>query len=139
MTSLHNQRQACTACAACATCVTISTNLMQLTSLQPPSLQHLCIKLTVSLLFREFESIVAMSANTKYSAVQRDSLDETAQYSTAPPSYADGPSSSADNTALLGGPRSSEDNVPDDFKVRISFFMPILVSNESRIVWRLCC
>jgi hypothetical protein len=58
-----------------------------------------------------------MSANTKYTpASQRDSFDNTAQYSQAPPSYNDQPSSSRDNDALLGGPRSSEDNVPDDFK-----------------------
>lgn len=56
---------------------------------------------------------------SKYSAApQRDSFDDTANYSQAPPSYADEPSSSAD-AALLGGgaPRSSEDNIPDDFKV----------------------
>lgn len=62
-----------------------------------------------------------MSANTKYTAAaQRDSLDDsTAHYSQAPPGYADEPSSSSDNAALLGGPRSSEDNIPDDFKVRL--------------------
>jgi len=57
---------------------------------------------------------------SKYTAAaQRDSFDDTANYSQAPPSYVDEPSSSAD-AALLGGgaPRSSEDNVPDDFKVR---------------------
>jgi FtsH-binding integral membrane protein len=59
-----------------------------------------------------------MAANTKYSpAAQRDSLDDTAMYSQAPPSYTDGPSASTDQAALLGGgPRSSEDNIPDDFK-----------------------
>jgi len=57
-----------------------------------------------------------MSGNTKYTAApQRDSLD-TAHYSQAPPSYVDEPSSSTDQAALLGGPRSSEDNIPDDFK-----------------------
>ncbi|PMD14216.1 transmembrane bax inhibitor motif-containing protein-like protein 4 [Hyaloscypha hepaticicola] len=57
-----------------------------------------------------------MAANAKYSAApQRDSLD-TAHYSQAPPSYVDEPSSSTDQAALLGGPRSSEDNIPDDFK-----------------------
>jgi hypothetical protein len=59
-----------------------------------------------------------MAGTTKYTAAsQRDSLDDTAQYSQAPPSYVDEPSSSADNAALLGGPRNSEDNIPDDFKV----------------------
>jgi FtsH-binding integral membrane protein len=59
-----------------------------------------------------------MAANIKYSpAAQRDSLDDTAMYSQAPPSYTDRPSASTDQAALLGGgPRSSEDNIPDDFK-----------------------
>jgi len=58
-----------------------------------------------------------MSATTKYSlAPQRDSFDETARYTAAPPSYDATASSSRDQQALLGGPRSSEDNVPDDFK-----------------------
>jgi hypothetical protein len=58
-----------------------------------------------------------MSSNTKYSrAAQRDSLDDSVHYSQAPPSYEDEPSSSVDQAALLGGPRSSEDNIPDDFK-----------------------
>ncbi|EHK99069.1 hypothetical protein M7I_5069 [Glarea lozoyensis 74030] len=58
-----------------------------------------------------------MSSTTKYQpAPQRDSLD-TAMYSQAPPSYADEATASSDQAALLGGgPRSSEDNVPDDFK-----------------------
>jgi len=57
-----------------------------------------------------------MASNAKYTAApQRDSLD-TAHYSQAPPSYVDEPSSSTDQAALLGGPRSSEDNIPDDFK-----------------------
>lgn len=59
-----------------------------------------------------------MSANTKYTAApQRDSFDESPRYSQAPPSYVDEPSSSNDQATLLGGPRSSEDNIPDDFKV----------------------
>lgn len=59
-----------------------------------------------------------MAGNTKYTAAsQRDSLDETRDYSQAPPAYVDEPSASTDQAALLGGPRSSEDNIPDDFKV----------------------
>lgn len=59
-----------------------------------------------------------MSGTTKYSpAAQRDSLDEASNYTQAPPAYEDQPSSSRDQDALLGGPRSSEDNIPDDFKV----------------------
>jgi len=58
-----------------------------------------------------------MSQTTKYTAApQRDSLDDTANYSQAPPSYIDEPSASTDQATLLGGPRSSEDNIPDDFK-----------------------
>lgn len=60
-----------------------------------------------------------MASTTKYiPAAQRDSLDEATQYTQAPPSYEDQPGSSQDQAALLGGPRSSEDNIPDDFKVR---------------------
>ena len=60
-----------------------------------------------------------MAGTTKYSpTAQRDSLDESSQYTQAPPSYEDQPGSSQDQAALLGGPRSSEDNIPDDFKVR---------------------
>ncbi|KAI9802584.1 MAG: hypothetical protein M1833_001657 [Piccolia ochrophora] len=56
-----------------------------------------------------------MAANTKYQqAAQRDSLDETNEYTQPPPSYQAGPSGSGD--ALLGEPRSSDDNIPDDFK-----------------------
>jgi hypothetical protein len=59
-----------------------------------------------------------MSGSTKYSATaQRDSLDDSTNYSQAPPAYEDQPSSSHDQAALLGGPRSSDDNIPDDFKV----------------------
>ena len=58
-----------------------------------------------------------MSSNTKYTAApQRDSFDETATYSQAPPSYAE-PTASTDHAALLGGVRrTSDDNTPDDFK-----------------------
>ncbi|KAI9777648.1 MAG: hypothetical protein M1835_005183 [Candelina submexicana] len=55
-----------------------------------------------------------MAANTKYhSAPQRDSFEEPT-YTQAPPSYqaeASGPSD-----GLLGAPRNSDDNIPDDFK-----------------------
>lgn len=58
-----------------------------------------------------------MAANTKYApAPQRDSFDDDApKYTQAPPSY-QATSSAADEEALLRGPRSSEDNIPDDFK-----------------------
>lgn len=55
-----------------------------------------------------------MAANTKYQqASQRDSFEES-NYTQAPPSYQAEPSS---HNALLGAPRSEDDNVPDDFKV----------------------
>ena len=55
-----------------------------------------------------------MAANTKYQqAPQRDSFEES-NYTQAPPSYQAEPSS---QNALLGEPRSEDDNVPDDFKV----------------------
>jgi hypothetical protein len=54
-------------------------------------------------------------STTKYQAApQRDSFeDPTRAYTQAPPSY----QAEGSGDALLGQPRSSEDNVPDDFKV----------------------
>lgn len=55
-----------------------------------------------------------MSSNTKYQpAPQRDSFEEP-NYTQAPPSYQAEASGHHD---ILGGPRSEDDNVPDDFKV----------------------
>jgi FtsH-binding integral membrane protein len=53
-------------------------------------------------------------STTKYQAApQRDSFeDPTRAYTQAPPSY----QAEGSGDALLGQPRSSEDNVPDDFK-----------------------
>lgn len=60
---------------------------------------------------------IQMAGSTKYQAApQRDSFEESS-YSQAPPSYVDEPSAANDQATLLGGPRSSEDNIPDDFKV----------------------
>ncbi|EPQ61557.1 hypothetical protein BGT96224_895 [Blumeria graminis f. sp. tritici 96224] len=57
-----------------------------------------------------------MAPTTKYSAVpQRDSTDSTA-YTGAPPPYADPTTADTDEATLLRGPRSYEDNIPDDFK-----------------------
>lgn len=55
-----------------------------------------------------------MAANTKYQpAPQRDSFEEP-HFSQAPPSYqAD---TSTDDAIREGRPRSSDDNIPDDFK-----------------------
>jgi len=59
-----------------------------------------------------FEDICVMAANTKYQpAPQRDSFEDSS-YSQAPPSYQQEDS----HAALLGAPRSEDDNLPDDFK-----------------------
>ncbi|KAF2398090.1 hypothetical protein EJ06DRAFT_532455 [Trichodelitschia bisporula] len=53
-----------------------------------------------------------MAASTKYQpAPQRDSFDEPG-YSQAPPSY----QAESAHAALLGAPRTENDNLPDDFK-----------------------
>lgn len=58
-----------------------------------------------------------MSSNTKYhQAPQRDSFEEP-NYTQAPPSYQ---AESSGRHDILGGPRSEDDNVPDDFKVGVS-------------------
>jgi hypothetical protein len=56
-----------------------------------------------------------MAANTRYQpAPQRDSFDER-PYNPAPPSY----------EATAEGPRTEDDNVPDDFKVCGRLFLKI--------------
>ena len=55
-----------------------------------------------------------MAANVRYErAPQRDSFEDQ-HYTQAPPSY--------QATAVNPEPRSEGDNVPDDFKVRVSSF-----------------
>lgn len=58
-----------------------------------------------------------MAANTKYQAAPTQDPDE-GTWANAPPSYQAEDASRADAAGLFGGgaPRSSEDNVPDDFK-----------------------
>lgn len=58
-----------------------------------------------------------MAANTKYQAAPTQDPDE-GTWANAPPSYQAEEASRADSANLFGGgaPRSSEDNVPDDFK-----------------------
>ncbi len=61
-----------------------------------------------------------MAANTKYTqAPQADPDEEAGSYTQAPPSYQAESSTATDEARLFGGPRSSEDNIPDDFKVCI--------------------
>ena len=75
-----------------------------------------------------------MAPNTKYQpAPQRDSFDEP-NYSQAPPSY-----QAEASDPMLGAPRGEDDNVPDDFKVRIALsILDAGVVADLRIVWRLC-
>lgn len=58
-----------------------------------------------------------MSSTTKYQPAPREEPDD--DYTRAPPAYAEGSGSPSriDEDPLLGAPRSSEDNLPDDFKV----------------------
>ena len=54
-------------------------------------------------------------SDAKYTAAPQED-PEAATYSQAPPAYQE-PSAADDQERLFGAPRSSEDNVPDDFKV----------------------
>lgn len=56
-----------------------------------------------------------MAANAKYQRAPQEEPEE--DYTQAPPSYAAGSSSRDEEQGLFGAPRSSEDNLPDDFKV----------------------
>jgi FtsH-binding integral membrane protein len=56
-----------------------------------------------------------MASTTKYQRAPQDEPQD--DYTQAPPAYAEGSSSRNDEqSGLFGAPRSSEDNVPDDFK-----------------------
>ncbi|KAL2171226.1 hypothetical protein VTG60DRAFT_3537 [Thermothelomyces hinnuleus] len=55
-----------------------------------------------------------MSANAKYTPAPQE--DPELHYTQPPPSYQAESSSAQDQERLFGGPRSSEDNIPDDFK-----------------------
>jgi hypothetical protein len=60
-------------------------------------------------------------STTKYSPAPQQDPDDHVSYSEAPPSYQApaGTASFSPNDPLFGdAPRSSEDNLPDDFKVR---------------------
>lgn len=83
-----------------------------------------------------------MAPTTKY---QRAPQEDPEDYTQAPPAYAEGSSSRTDEqTGLFGAPRSSEDNLPDDFKVRLSAitrlgsrFVPAFHATSCTIVPRL--
>ncbi|KAK3311586.1 inhibitor of apoptosis-promoting Bax1-domain-containing protein [Chaetomium strumarium] len=55
-----------------------------------------------------------MSANVKYTPAPQE--DPDLNYTQPPPSYQAESSSAQDSDRLFAGPRSSEDNIPDDFK-----------------------
>ncbi|KAJ9155756.1 Bax inhibitor family protein [Pleurostoma richardsiae] len=57
-------------------------------------------------------------STAKYTPAPQQDPDEAAgSYAQAPPSYQAEPSAASDEARLFGGaPRSSEDNIPDDFK-----------------------
>ncbi len=73
-----------------------------------------------------------MSANTKYTPAPQEDPD-VANYAQPPPSYQAESSSAQDQQFLFGGPRSSEDNIPDDFKVRL------VMNQPPWILWRSSC
>lgn len=53
-------------------------------------------------------------SSTKYQGVAQQDPDD---YTSAPPAYGAASSSRDEQQGLFGAPRSSEDNIPDDFKV----------------------
>lgn len=71
-------------------------------------------------------------SNAKYTpAPTRDSLEEPErQYTQAPPSYQDSPTAGPSTDATgYGTPRGEDDNVPDDFKVRLRPNFNIMTAN----------
>lgn len=63
-----------------------------------------------------------MASTAKYTPAPQDDPEAHLQYTQPPPSYQAEGSAANDQERLFGGaPRSSEDNVPDDFKVSLSF------------------
>ena len=59
-----------------------------------------------------------MASTAKYTAAPTEDPEAHLQYTQPPPSYQAESSASTDQERLFSGaPRSSEDNVPDDFKV----------------------
>ena len=60
-----------------------------------------------------------MATHAKYTPAAQVDPDEHDDYTQAPPSYQAEASSANDEERLFaGGRRSSEDNIPDDFKVK---------------------
>ncbi|KZL78070.1 transmembrane BAX inhibitor motif-containing protein [Colletotrichum tofieldiae] len=59
-----------------------------------------------------------MASTTKYAPAPTQDPDEASSYAQAPPAYQAEPTAASDTDRLFGGgaPRSSEDDLPDDFK-----------------------
>lgn len=63
-----------------------------------------------------------MASNAKYQRAPTEDYHDDVHaddYTNAPPAYAEGGSSRTadEEQGLFSGPRSSDDNIPDDFKV----------------------
>jgi hypothetical protein len=59
-----------------------------------------------------------MASTAKYQrAPQEEPADD--DYTSAPPAYGESSTSRDETQGLFGAPRSSEDNIPDDFKVNL--------------------
>ena len=74
-----------------------------------------------------------MSSTTKYAPAPQEDAEDN--YTQPPPSYqAAGPSSASDDAALFGGaPRNSQDDIPDDFKVRPLIPRPFYFLSSSKV------
>ena len=58
-----------------------------------------------------------MASTAKYQpAPTEEPVDD---YTHAPPAYGEASTSRDETAGLFGAPRNSEDNIPDDFKVRL--------------------
>lgn len=76
-----------------------------------------------------------MASSTKYQQAPTADPDD---YTSAPPAYAAGPSSRDESQGLFAAPRSSEDNLPDDFKVclRTLYIIVEYTANNTSLVAR---
>jgi hypothetical protein len=95
-------------------------------------------------------------STAKYTPAPQEDPDAHLNYTQPPPSYQAESSSAQDQDRLFGAPRSSEDNIPDDFKVRWLFALeshhdlrlsiaalPLprrctRIANFFTVVWRFC-
>lgn len=62
-----------------------------------------------------------MASTAKYQRAPTEEYHDDVpadDFTQAPPAYAEGSTARDEEQGLFGAPRSSEDNIPDDFKVR---------------------